>query len=105
MNNASESTNVKQAYRPDDDYFIVYGRENFAFYVSRDMAQFIESRLDTRRVKWITFVDVFGSRVRIARDAIECVQECRAGQRASQRIFFRDRRLEGNSDPEWPDQA
>ncbi|MDX2194129.1 MAG: hypothetical protein NW201_12300 [Gemmatimonadales bacterium] len=71
------------------DYFVVSGPFG-SYCVSVDMARFIESELDRPfGRKWVTFVDVHGSRVRVRRELIGAVAQSTAAQRASQRDFFR----------------
>jgi len=85
------------------DYFVVVTRAR-QFFVSKVIAQFVESRLDHwSRPRWITFVDLFGSRVRVRRDTILYVAQRTADQRASHRAF--DRAFQREIEDEEEDEA
>ena len=58
--------------------------------VSRTMAVFIEEQLNRlRKPKWITFVDIFGSRIRVQTKVIWSVTQSNGAQRAAGRAFDR----------------
>jgi hypothetical protein len=103
--NRSEQHNEHGAGRPGPgDYFIVCG-ESFTWYVSTTMAKAIEARLDARRrPRWVTFVDLTGSRVRLRARRIEYVCQCTAEQRTAERAFFRSLKRERKADPSWEDE-
>lgn len=83
------------------DYFVV-GTENDSWCVSREMAQFVEARLDeSRPPRWIAFVDLTGARIRVLARLIESVCQCTAEQRGLARAFYRARRREAKSDKDW----
>ena len=59
------------------------------------MAKAIEARLDAkRRPRWVTFVDLTGSRVRLRARRIEYICQCTAEQRTAERAFFRSLKRE-----------
>ena len=83
------------------DYFIVSG-ESFTWYVSATMAKAIEARLDAKpRARWVTFVDLVGSRVRLRARRIEYICQSTAEQRAAERAFFRSLKRERKGDRSW----
>ena len=100
------STSVKEegAETPSEpgstDYFVVVG-EFCTWYVSTEMIRFIEECLDSGASKWIKFVDLSGSRVRIRTRQIEYIAQCTADQRAMQRDFFRALRREDDANRNW----
>jgi hypothetical protein len=83
------------------DYFIVSG-ESFTWYVSTAMAKAIEARLGAKpRARWVTFVDLAGSRIRLRARRIEYICQCTADQRAADRAFFRALKRERKGDRSW----
>jgi hypothetical protein len=85
------------------DYFVV-SCNNSTWYVSTEMARFIEECLDTRKpAKWVKFVDLIGSRVRLRTREIQYIVQCTADQRATEREFFRTMRKESADDRDWND--
>ncbi len=92
----------EEGAQPDaGDYFIVVG-ENFTWYVSTEMARFIEACLDRKfRPRWVTFVDLGGSRVRVRARHIEFICQCTTEQRAAERDFFRALKQERKADRAW----
>jgi hypothetical protein len=69
------------------NHFIVHTVFN-SWWVSTEMARHIEWTLDVRRpARWVTFVDVTGARVRVLAEAIYCVEQCTAEQRAAWRAI------------------
>jgi hypothetical protein len=99
------STSVKEegAETPREpvaaDYFVVVG-EFCTWYVSTEMARFIEECLESG-AKWVKFVDLIGSRIRLRTRQIEFIAQCTADQRATEREFFRTMRRERKSDKDW----
>jgi hypothetical protein len=91
-----------EAVKPDaGDYFIVSG-ENSTWYVSTEMARFIETVLDAEpRVRWVKFVDLSGSRVRLAVRQIEYICQSTVEQRALDRGFSRTLTRERKADRSW----
>lgn len=66
------------------------------------MARFIETCLDERpRTKWLKFVDLTGSRVRLASRHVEYIYQSTAELRAAERRFQRELRQEQNQDRNW----
>ena len=86
------------------DYFVVSG-ESFTWYVSTAMAKAIEARLDAKpRPRWVTFVDLTGSRVRLRARQIEYICQRTAEQRAAERAFFRSLKRERKADRSWEEE-
>jgi hypothetical protein len=89
---------------PAIDHFIVSCR-SAGFFVSKEMAAHIEACLDARRPsKWIVFVDVNGSRVRLRRREIEYVLQSTSEQRAADRAYGRAIRQEQKAERDWSDE-
>jgi hypothetical protein len=84
------------------DYFIVSTTDGF-FYVSTAMARAIETALDRRwpRARWVTFVDLSGSRLRIRASTILGLFQSTAAQRAAMRSFERNQKVEIRTDKDW----
>jgi hypothetical protein len=83
------------------DYFIVSGGD-CTWYVSTDMARFIEGALDAvLRPRWVKFVDLAGSRVRLRTGQIAFICQCTAEQRALERQFSRALARERHRDRSW----
>ncbi len=79
---------------PYDDWFVVYTGD-CSWLVSTEMARHLERALDARRPpRWVTFVDLAGSRVRILSGAIYCIEQSTAEQREAWRRFQKARRAE-----------
>ncbi len=91
-----------EAVRPDaGDYFIVSGDDS-TWYVSSAMARHIESVLDAAPwARWVTFVDLAGSRVRLRTREIDYLCQCTAEQRAMERRFSRALTRERRADRSW----
>lgn len=88
---------------PAIDHFIVSCR-SASFFVSTEMAAHIEACLDGRKPsKWIVFVDVIGSRVRVRRREIEYLLQSTSEQRAADRAYGRAMRQECKADRNWED--
>ena len=82
------------------DYFVVVG-ENCTWYVSTEMARFIEECLDSGTSGWVKFVDLIGSRVRLRTRKIDFIAQSTAEQRSTERDFFRTMRREHKADRDW----
>ena len=83
------------------DYFVV-GTQSQDWYVSRDMARFVEACLDQVPVpRWIAFVDLTGARVRLRARLVLSVCQCTAEQRAQARAFGRAQRREEKAERDW----
>jgi hypothetical protein len=91
-----------EAVKPDaGDYFIVSG-DSSTWYVSTEMARFIEAVLDAvPRVRWVKFVDLSGSRIRLSVRQIEYICQSTAHQRALDREFSRTLTRERRADRSW----
>ncbi len=77
-------------------YVLVPDREVL---VSRRMAAFVEEQLSRwRKPKWIAFVDIFGSRVRVQSKMIWAVLQSNEEQRAAERAFERGCQQEFEAD-------
>jgi hypothetical protein len=80
------------------DHFVVVADE-CAWFVSTEMARFIEACLETEPCpRWVTFVDLTGARIRLRARLIESVQQSTAEQRAAQRAFYRALERERKAD-------
>src|SRR6266545_5557348 len=101
MNSLREGSGP-EAVEPDaGDYFIVSG-ECGTWYVSTEIARFIESILDARpRARWVKFVDLAGSRVRLRSRQIDYICQSSAEQRASHRAHSRALSRERKADRTW----
>jgi len=76
------------------DFFVVNTSEG-TWYVSTEMARFIEACLDEPTVpEWIRFVDLAGSRIRLRSDQVSVLCQCTTEQRARERQFVRSLRRE-----------
>ena len=103
MNGTKEEPEPEAVREAAGDYFIVSG-DSGSWIVSTVMARHIESVLDARpRNRWVVFVDLAGSRVRIRTRGIEYVCQCSAEQRAMERRFFRALTRERKADHSWED--
>ena len=81
------------------DYFAV-GGERGVWYVSTEMARFIESCLDARKPRaWVKFVDLSGARVRLRSGQIQYLAQCTAEQRAFKRRMYKA--MEEEEEKEW----
>ncbi len=87
------------------EYFLVSG--DFGWHlVSREVAIDLEEWLDRWwKPRWVEFVDLFGSRVRLQVRDIRQVEECTREQRRRARAFERARNKEKKADspPSWED--
>ena len=85
------------------DYFIVSG-DCGTWLVSTVMARHIELVLDAQPpARWVRFVDLAGSRVRLRTRQIDYVCQCTAEQRALERRFSRALMRERKADRSWED--
>lgn len=81
------------------DTFMVVETGQYRFHVSVEVGRCIERLLDRRfGPRWIVFTDVFGSRRRILRSAVDCVYDSTPALRAAARAFWRAREQEENAD-------
>ena len=73
---------------PHMDFYEVV-TQNDTWYVTAEMAEWIESRMDKWfKPRWVRFVDVRGACVRVRVRDIRSVCEAQADQRAAGRAFF-----------------
>jgi hypothetical protein len=85
------------------DYFVVSG-DCCTWYVSTEMARFIEACLDVvPPPRWVKFVDLTGARIRLRARLIDSISQCTAEQRASERAFHRGLNQERKADRSWDD--
>lgn len=101
MNRLREGTEPDEIKPDAGDYFIVNAQcDNW--YVSTEMAGFIESMLDREvRPLWLSFVDLWGARIRVRTALISAVCQRTAEQRASERGFDRALNRERKADRDW----
>ena len=98
MSNLWENSEPEVVRPTAGDYFIVSAKRS-TWYVSTEMARFIEAVLDRwPRPQWVKFVDILGSRVRLQTRQIEYVVQCTVEQRALDREFSRALNREQNAD-------
>jgi hypothetical protein len=101
MNNLRENSEPEVVRPTAGDYFIV-SAEGSTWYVSTEMARFIETVIDSwPRATWVKFVDLVGSRVRLRTRQIEYVCQCTVEQRALDREFSRALNRERKADRSW----
>jgi hypothetical protein len=90
---------------PSGDFWIVDSYSG-TFYVSGEVAREVACRLDGMWVpRWLTFVDLAGSRVRLRGGDVRLICESTELQRTRERSFHRARREEENADRSpWEDE-
>jgi hypothetical protein len=80
------------------DHFVVVA-DDCAWFVSTEMARFIEGCLEAEPPpRWVKFVDLTGSRVRVRARLIDAIHQSTAGQRAAERAFHRALERERKAD-------
>jgi hypothetical protein len=83
------------------DYFVVVTKQ-WNWQVSTVMAKHLEACLDADpRSKWVKFVDLTGSRIRVRADTIVTIAQSTAEQRAADRALSRLARQEQKADRNW----
>jgi hypothetical protein len=104
MNRLKELREEPEEERGQGDFWVVYGEAGM-FYVSAETAREVARRLERWWVpRWVTFVDIAGSRVRIRGRDVQAVYESTELQRTRERSFHRARRLEEKADHRpWED--
>src|SRR5258707_10757175 len=101
MNSLREESGPEAVEPSAGDFFIVSG-DCSTWLVSTEMARFVESILDARpRPRWVKFVDLAGSRVRLRTRQIEYICQCSAEQRASRREVSPAPTRPSRGDPTW----
>jgi hypothetical protein len=104
MNRVNELREDRPDRRGPGDYFVVSG-ESYSWYVSTAMAKAIEAHLDAKpRPRWVTFVDLAGSRVRVRTRQIEYIHQCTAEQRSAERAFHQSLKREHKADRSWDEE-
>jgi hypothetical protein len=104
MNRLDELRKDSPDRRGPGDYFVVSG-ESYSWYVSTAMAKAIAADLDAKpRPRWVTFVDLAGSRVRVRTRQIEYIHQCTAEQRSRERAFHQSLKREDKADRTWGDE-
>jgi len=84
--------------RLDGDFWVVYG-EVWTYYVSAATAREVARRIGGWWTpRWVTFLDVSGSRIRMRTQDIRGIHESTELQRARVRAFQRARLREDNAD-------
>jgi hypothetical protein len=80
------------------DHFVVVA-DDCAWLVSTEMARFIEACLEAEPPpRWVKFVDLTGSRVRVRARLIDAIHQSTADQRAAERAFHRALERERKAD-------
>ena len=101
MNNLRENSEPEVVRPTAGDYFIV-SAEGSTWYVSTEMARFIETALDSwPRPRWVKFIDLVGSRVRLRTAQIDVVCQSTVEQRALDREINRALNRERKADRSW----
>ena len=86
-----------------DDLFVV-SADCTAWYVSTEMARFIEACLEADPApRWVKFVDLTGASIRLRARLIESISQSTAEQRASERALDRRLRRERKGDRSYDD--
>ncbi len=89
---------------PDADFFVISG-DCSVWYVSGEMARFVEERLDAvPSPRWVTFVDVSGSRVRLLTRKIDSICQSTLEQRVAGRALFRALKREREANKSYEDE-
>ena len=87
-----------------DDYFTV-GTNLLEWYVSREMAAFIDQWLDqTPPPRWVTFVDLTGARVRVRGRQVQYLCQCTVDQRSLARAMRLAMSKEEKSERDWDEE-
>jgi hypothetical protein len=90
-----------ERWEPEGDYFVVES-ESGRWFLSAVMARHVERALDqTPTPRWVTFVDLFGARVRVRSAVIQSVAQSTAEQRAADRALWRMLESERRAEGEW----
>ena len=80
------------------DFFVV-STKDCRFCVSTAMAAFVERQLDaTFPPRWVTFVDLTGSRIRLRSREIAAIMQSTAEQRELERMQLRGLHMEQDAD-------
>jgi hypothetical protein len=86
------------------DYFVV-SADCSTWYVSTEMARFIQQELVTvPQPRWVAFVSLSGSRVLLRTHKIDCLYQSAATQRQAVRAMLRLLRQERKSDQSYDDE-
>jgi hypothetical protein len=103
MKRLQEQSEEGEAKPAAGDYFVV-SSEFGTWYVSTEMARFIEACLEVEPpLRWVKFVDLTGARIRLRARLIESVSQSSAEQRACDRAFHRSLGRERKADRSWED--
>jgi hypothetical protein len=101
MNRLQQQSEPEERRNGAGDYFVVSGNSG-VWYVSTEMARFIEASLDAvPPARWIKFVDLAGAHVCLRGRDIGCVYQCTAEQREAERAFSRALNQERKADRSW----
>jgi hypothetical protein len=83
------------------DYFVVVSAQS-SWMVSTAMARAIDATLHAwPEARWVTFVDLTGSRVRLRARQIEYLAQCTVEQRSAERSLHQGLKREYRSDRSW----
>jgi len=81
MAEIQESPEARERVPVPRNWFSVFTRE-YSWRVSREMAAHVERALEAEPMpRWVVFVDLTGSRVRLRTALIEFVEQCTVDQR------------------------
>lgn len=101
MNRVKEQLEPEEEKSPAGDYFVVETSVG-TWYVSTEMARFIEATLDeTPQPRWLVFVDLTGARVRVRARTVMSIYQCTGDQRQAERAFSRALSRERKADRRW----
>ncbi|MFN8652344.1 MAG: hypothetical protein U0133_10610 [Gemmatimonadales bacterium] len=85
------------------DCFVLATRDTH-WWISTAMARAVEAELvAVPAVRWLTFVDLTGARIRLRADQVTCLAQFFAEQRAAERRFCADLRREARADEGYDD--
>ena len=99
MNKLNKPQGEQQNAQPGNGEYYCVSVPHREVLVSRRMAAFVEEQLSRwRKPKWITFVDIFGSRVRVQTNMVWAVSQSNEEQRAAGRAFDRGCQQEFEAD-------
>jgi hypothetical protein len=83
------------------DYFVVVSAQS-SWMISTAMAKSIDAALVAwPRARWVTFVDLTGSRVRLRAQQIEYLAQCTVEQRSAERSLHQGLKREYRADRSW----
>jgi hypothetical protein len=102
MKTREKQESPREDPRPGD-YYTVESRVD-TYYVSAETAVRVGAVLERKwRPRWTRFVDLYGRRVWLRTDLIECIAESTEAQREKNRAFQYAQHREQKADRRWDD--